>query len=94
MESPLVAQPLFALGPVTVTAPVVTTWALMAALALGAWLATRRLARKPGPLQATLELVVSAVDGQIRATVGGDPAPYRGWSAASSSSSSPRTGAG
>ena len=77
MDSPLVAQPLFALGPVTVSHAVAATWGLMAALALGSWLATRRLSREPGPVQAALELVVTAIDAQIRATVGGEPAPYR-----------------
>ncbi len=78
MESPLVAHLLFSIGPAPVTTPVVTTWGLMILLGLGAWLATRRLSREPGAFQAALELVVSAIDAQIRASVGGDPAPYRG----------------
>jgi F-type H+-transporting ATPase subunit a len=77
IDSPLTAAPAFALGPVVVTKAVVTTWALMAVLAAAAWLATRRLRRDPGSVQAALELMVSAIDGQIRAPVGGEPAPYR-----------------
>jgi F-type H+-transporting ATPase subunit a len=77
MESPLIAHPLFALGPVQITEAVVTTWGLTVFLALACWLATLRLSRDPGAVQAALELVVSTIDAQIRATVGGDPAPYR-----------------
>jgi F-type H+-transporting ATPase subunit a len=77
VKSPLVLEPLFCLGPVAVTAPVVVTWGLMAALAGGAALATRRLALAPGRTQAALEALVEAVDGQIAETTGVDPSPYR-----------------
>jgi F-type H+-transporting ATPase subunit a len=77
MESPLSLAPLFHLGPVAVTAPVVTTWVIMALLAGGSALATRRLALKPGKLQTVLEFFVSTVDGQIRDTMQRDPAPFR-----------------
>jgi F-type H+-transporting ATPase subunit a len=75
--SPLVAEPLFHLGPVPITAPVVTTWAIMIVLGLGAAFATRRLRLVPSSAQSLLELLVEAVDGQIRDTLGADPAPYR-----------------
>jgi F-type H+-transporting ATPase subunit a len=77
MESPLSLAPLFHLGPVAVTAPVVTTWVIMALLAGGSAAATRRLALKPGKLQTVLEFFVSTVDGQIRDTMQRDPAPFR-----------------
>ncbi len=77
MKSPLVLEPLFDIGPVSITAPVVVTWALMAALVGGAWAATRRLALKPGGAQAAIEALVQAVDAQISETMGVDPAPYR-----------------
>ncbi len=63
--SPLASTLVFHLGPVAVTRPVVTTWAIMAALALGSWLATRRLALHPGRRQAILELLVAGIVGQI-----------------------------
>lgn len=67
----------FALGPVTVTWPVVTTWGVIAVLGLGSWAATRRLALRPGKAQAVLELVMTALDSEIRATIPGDPARFR-----------------
>jgi F-type H+-transporting ATPase subunit a len=78
LKSPLVLEPWLHIGPVAVTAPVVVTWALMAALAGGAWLATRRLALYPGRGQAALEALVEAIDAQIASTMEVDPAPYRG----------------
>ncbi|APZ51192.1 ATP synthase F0 subcomplex A subunit [Salipiger abyssi] len=77
MESPLSLEPLFHLGPVPITAPVVVTWAIMLALALFARLATRRLTLIPGKLQTVLELLVTTIDDQIRDTMQRDPAPFR-----------------
>lgn len=74
--SPLVAASLFRLGPLTVTEPVVVTWAIMLVLALGSLLLTRRLALHPGSGQAVLELVVETIGAQIRDTMRADPAPY------------------
>jgi F-type H+-transporting ATPase subunit a len=76
IASPLTAQPMFHLGPVVITEPVVVTWGLMAALSLASGLATRRLRLEPGPVQASLELLVTAVQGQIRETLRTEPAPY------------------
>jgi F-type H+-transporting ATPase subunit a len=77
MNSPLESPALFHIGPAPITAGVVTTWGIMAALALGAALATRRLSLHPGRLQAFLELIVETVDGQIRDTMRVEPEPYR-----------------
>lgn len=77
MMSPLSSATLFHVGPAPVTEGVVATWAIMAALAGGAALATRRLKLAPSRTQAALELVVDTVDGQIRDTMGLEPAPYR-----------------
>jgi F-type H+-transporting ATPase subunit a len=74
--SPLETHVLFHVGPAPVTAPVVTTWGLMILLAGGSWLLTRRLALRPGRAQAMAELVIESVAGQVRETIGGDPAPY------------------
>jgi len=77
MESPLILEPLFSIGPVPITPPVAVTWAIMLALALGSWLATRRLSLQPGKMQTVLELFVTTVDDEIRDTMQTDPAPYR-----------------
>ena len=77
MKSPLSLEPLFQIGPVPVTEPVLVAWALIALLAAGSALATRRLSLTPSKTQATLELLVSAIDSQIRDTVLSDPAPFR-----------------
>lgn len=78
IDSPLVAAPAFTIGPVTVTWPVVTTWCVMAVLAAASFLMTRRLSLlRPGKAQAVLELVLTTLDDQIRATIPGDPSRFR-----------------
>nr|WP_238122379.1 MULTISPECIES: F0F1 ATP synthase subunit A [unclassified Xanthobacter] len=77
ISSPLVIEPLFHVGPVPITAPVVVTWGIMVALGGGCWLATRHLKLVPGRGQALLETVVSAIDSQIADTMQVNPAPYR-----------------
>jgi len=77
MNSPLELTKVFTVGPVAVSAPVVTTWALMALIGGGSFLATRRLKMQPSKAQATLELLVDAIDSQIREIVRIEPAPYR-----------------
>ncbi len=77
MNSPLVTAPLFHLGPVPVSAPVVTASAIVACLSFGAFLASRRLRLVPGAFQAFIELLVESVDSQIRDTMRVEPAPYR-----------------
>jgi F-type H+-transporting ATPase subunit a len=64
-SSPLVAAVVFHVGPVPITAPVVTTWAILAILALGSYLLTRRLAIKPGIRQTIVEVVVTAIQHQL-----------------------------
>lgn len=76
-ENPMVLVPAFTLGPLTITWPVLTTWLLMAVLTLVCMLATRRLSLQPGRTQAVLELLVSALDNEIRATIPGDPGRFR-----------------
>lgn len=77
IESPLTAPIVFALGPVTITLPVLTTWGLMAVLTLGSALATRRLrVVGPGRVQTALELVVQTLNRQIGETMQADPAPF------------------
>ena len=76
ITSPLSTQALVHLGPVPITAPVVVTWGLMAALTLASLLATRRLRLDAGPGQSALELLITAVQGQIHENLQTDPAPY------------------
>lgn len=77
MENPLVTQPLFYIGPVPITSAVLVTWGIMAALgAFSIWL-SKRLHQEPDNLQATVELLVETIDGQIRDTMNRDPSPYR-----------------
>jgi len=55
----------FYIGPVGVSAAVLTTWGIMLALALFSLLATRTLGEQPGMLQTALEGVVLAIEGAI-----------------------------
>lgn len=57
----LLIEPIIELGPVAITSTVVTTWAIMVMLWLFAWLVTRRLRIEPGPVQAAVEGIVSAL---------------------------------
>jgi F-type H+-transporting ATPase subunit a len=76
-DSPLTLEPAFWLGPVPITEPVLTTWAIMVLLAGAAAFVTRRLSLMPSKTQAALETLVGAIDGQIRDTIQADPLPYR-----------------
>lgn len=77
MKSPLVTTTLFHLGPVPVSETVVASWGIIAVLALVGFFATRRLSLAPSRFQAVLELIVEAVDSQIRDTMRAPPARYR-----------------
>ncbi len=77
MKSPLTLTLLFHIGPAPITEPVVVTWAVVALLGGCAALSTRRLALTPSRTQATLEILVSTIDDQIRDTLQRDPAPFR-----------------
>jgi len=77
MDTPLIAQHAFAIGPVGITWPVVTTWGVMAGLGGLAFVMHSRLRLRPGPVQAVLELLVTTLDGEIRATIPGNPGRFR-----------------
>lgn len=77
MDSPLTLEPLFHLGPVAITAPVVVSWVIMVVLTVFSVFATRHLSLTPSKTQAVLELFVTTIDGQIRDTMNRDPAPFR-----------------
>lgn len=68
-ESPLVAAVLFHLGPVPITEPVVTTWCLIAALAVVCFALTRGLQLRPSRWQAVLEILVTTIEDQITETM-------------------------
>lgn len=76
-DSPLVLTPLFHLGPVPISLPVVVTWVIMLLLGGLALLTSRRLSQRPSKVQAFLEMIVAALDDQLRDTLQADPAPYR-----------------
>lgn len=63
MENELV----FMLGPLAIGVSVLTTWGIMLVTAVLAWLATRRLDMLPGPLQAMVEGIVSALEEAVLA---------------------------
>ena len=58
---------LLQVGPLKITTTVVTTWVIILALALTAWLITRHLQQRPGRLQTLAEGVVTAIEEAIRA---------------------------
>ncbi|GLI95839.1 F0F1 ATP synthase subunit A [Methylocystis echinoides] len=75
-HSPLESAVIFQIGPVPITRPVVTTWAIMLALAIGSWLVTRSLPSVPDRRAAVLELIVMGVMQQIEDVLQKDPRPY------------------
>jgi F-type H+-transporting ATPase subunit a len=75
-SSPLTSALLFHIGPVAITRPVVTTWIIMAALALGCRLVTRRLAILPDALQVVLEGIVTGIASQIEDVIRKDARPF------------------
>lgn len=68
-ESPLVAPVLFHLGPVPISEPVVTTWGLIAVLAVVSYAITRGLQSRPSRWQAVLEIMVTTIEDQISETM-------------------------
>jgi F-type H+-transporting ATPase subunit a len=56
----------FRIGPVRITNTVVVTWAIMLALGLGAWFATRKLRLVADRRQVAVEGIVAAIEEAIR----------------------------
>lgn len=80
MKSPFASESLFHLGPVPVVPAVAVTWGLMILLTAGGLLLTRRVSGEngePSRLYVLCELLLDALDAQLRATLRTDPAPYR-----------------
>jgi F-type H+-transporting ATPase subunit a len=65
-EDSLSILPLFELGPLQLTSTVITTWVVMAAIGLLAWLTTRRLQTIPDRPQAMVEAIVLIIEESIR----------------------------
>lgn len=66
-DNTLAAAVLFSVGPLRVTSTVAMTWAVMAVLALAAWLLGHRLRLVPNDRQTAVEGVISAIEEAIRA---------------------------
>lgn len=76
-NSPLASTIVFHVGPIDITRPVVTTWAIIAVLAFGSRLVTHRLAlRHPDRRQVVLELIVTGIVGQIDEVIRKRPRPF------------------
>jgi len=76
-DSPLATKMVFSIGPVPISQPVITTWAIIGALSLLVLLIRGRLSPVPGKLQSAAELMVEAVDQQLRDVLEHDPTPFR-----------------
>ena len=74
--SPLTSAVLFHLGPVAITRAVVTTWIIMAVLAIVCRLATDRLEMQPDRRQAVLEVIVTGIAEQIEDIIRKDARPF------------------
>ena len=74
--SPLASAVLFRLGPLAITRPVVTTWAIMTVLTVVCWLMTRRLKFHPDRRQNVLELIVTGIMDQINEVIRKNPRPF------------------
>lgn len=73
--SPLASVALFHVGPVAITRPVVTTWAIMLALTLGSRLITRHFKPHPDQRQMILEIIVTGILAQIEDVIRKDARP-------------------
>ena len=60
-------QPVFELGSIEITNTVVTTWVIIVVIWALSWLISRRLKNDPGPLQTTVEGVVSSIEEAVAA---------------------------
>ena len=75
-SSPLSSVVVLHLGPVPITRPVVTTWAIMAVLTILCRLVTRQLQSVPSSRQALLEVLVGGIAQQIQDVIRKDPEPF------------------
>jgi len=74
---PFLHEVVWQLGPVGITGPVITTWGLMAVLALlAAWLRRGLSVHSPGRVQLLAEMALDTLQGEMRSTMRADPAPF------------------
>lgn len=74
---PFLHEVVWQLGPVGITAPVITTWGLIAVLAvLAAWLRRRLSVHSPGRVQLLAEMALDTLQAEMRSTMKADPAPF------------------
>ncbi len=73
--TPLSTHVLFHVGPLPITDAVVVTWAIMAALAVGAAVVTRSLKIRPGAGQMAVEIIVTTISEQIEDAIKRPAAP-------------------
>lgn len=74
---PFLHEVVWQLGPVGITGPVITTWGLIAVLAvLAAWLRRRLSVHSPGRVQLLAEMALDTLQGEMRSTMRADPAPF------------------
>ena len=66
-------ETVFSIGPLSVTDTVVTTWIVMAVIALIAFVSTRRLSLKPTLRQEVMEAAFEAVEKTVHEVLPGDP---------------------
>lgn len=76
IASPLARDVILTLGPVPVTRPILTSWAIIAVLAGCCWLVTRHMEQRPSRPQALLELLVDTMRRQVGDTVEAPAGPY------------------
>jgi F-type H+-transporting ATPase subunit a len=69
--APILIGAVLTIGRVSISGSVVTSWGLMAFLAVGSWLSARRLRESPGNYQIVLEGVVSAMEDTIESVLPG-----------------------
>ncbi len=75
-DSPLALTILFHVGPVPITTPVATTWAIVAGLGVLSYFSTRHLKIEGGRWQAVLEILIGTIEQQIFECVRGDARRY------------------
>ncbi len=74
--SPLSSTVVFHLGPVAVTRPVVTTWAIMLVVTIVCAMATHRLGSRPSRRQLVFEAIVTGVVAQVEDVMRKDARPF------------------
>ena len=67
-------EPVFNIGPLTITSTVITTWAIITILGILGWLMTRHMHEVPGIIQVISEGVVGVMENAVQMVL---PQHYR-----------------